>query len=636
AAFTMPSQLLKPGNFLLTAKATDPYGRTSTSPSVAITIAPSPPTISLVSPLDNLLITGSNVPPVIYFSAVASDPSINDSVQSVTFFLDNKAVATVNHGTNIVNNTFTFTSGTIPNGSHTVYAQAVDQFGAKVNTSKVTVNVLNFAPNILLLSPLNNQTFTAPPTFSAVAADADDVLANVQFLAGGKVVATVNNGPNIISNTYSFVWTNAPAGNYSVTAIATDVNGLATQAAVATNVVVNYFGPVVAINSPTNGATYSPASLPMHLNVQVTATDGYANVSKVELYDNGTAANNLLATVFQIGTPSSSSFSFSTVLVPGTHKLVAKAYDAAGLSALSGTTVITIGNATPSITLLTPTNGTAITIPPTVVLSAVATDPDDSITQVTFQDRGKVVATVPNSSSVNNTYSFTLNNVPTGTHVYTATAVDAFGASIVSSAATVTVTNQAPTITLVGLTNGTTFSYPVNAQIHAVVTDADDGVQQVKIMADNNVIGVSTGFGGPLSGKDFYAPLAGLSLGSHTVTVTATDIYGAGTTNSISINVSLVPVPSADQPATSSSSGSQTSTGSASTSSVVISSLVSLPDGGYQLTLTGPVGASATLQASSNFADWTTLTTVTVGSNGSAQYTDTNSGGGRRYYRIAP
>ncbi|MBU6401419.1 MAG: hypothetical protein KGS61_13970, partial [Verrucomicrobia bacterium] len=469
ASFSLPSQLLKPGNYKISAKATDIYGRALSSTSVAVTIAPVPVSITLNAPVNNLLITGSNIPPVIYFSATATTANINDPIHIVDFYVDGKVIKSITNGTPPVNNIYTFTTGTIANGSHTVYAQAIDQFGAKANSLSASVNVLNFAPNILLLSPVSNQTFSGLPTFSAVAADADDVLTKVQFLAGGNVIGTVNNGPNIVSNTYTFTWLGATAGKYSVTAIATDVNGLTTQGAVATNVTVGYFGPTVAITSPTNGTSLNPSSLPLFESVQVNASDSVTNITKVELYDNGTAAADLIAVTTPVPPQQSLTASMSVVLAPGTHKLVAKAYDADGLTALSSTNQLTIGNATPGLTLVSPTNGTAITVSktvaPTVTLKAVATDSDDKIAQVTFADGGNVVATVANSANiVNNTYTYTLTNVAAGTHVYTATAVDAFGASVTSSAATVTVTNQAPTITLVGLTNGTTFSYPVNAQ----------------------------------------------------------------------------------------------------------------------------------------------------------------------------
>jgi hypothetical protein len=417
---------------------------------------------------------------------------------------------------------------------------------------------------------------------------------------------------------------------------ATDINGRVTLSDVRT-ITVNNAAPVVSITSPANGATFNPATLPLFLTIQAVATDSDDAITKVELYDNGTASKNLIAVSAHIGGAQNPNYSFSTVLPPGVHKLVAKAYDPYGVTTSSAPVQITVGNALPTVTLTSPTNGASVKSPPTITLTAVATDTDDTISEVDFLDGGSIVAAVKNTTNiVNNTYSFTLVNVPNGSHTYTAVASDVFGGSAVSSSATVTVNNAAPTVTLVGLTNGITFSYPVNVQVHAIVSDADDGVQKVTILLDNAVVSSAQQIGGGvLTTSDFFATLNNLSIGAHTLTVTAVDPYGATTTTSIAVNVSIQATPIADQPASSSSSGSQADSSSSTASGApAISSLVSLPDGGYQLTITGSVGAKATVQSSGNFADWTTLATVVVGSNGTVQYTDTNAGGGRRFYRL--
>jgi hypothetical protein len=90
---------------------------------------------------------------------------------------------------------------------------------------------------VSLSSPANNATFTAPAniTLTATASDSDGTVSKVEFFSGPSLLATALNSP------YNFVWNNVLAGNYSLTATATDnLNASNTSAAV--NVTVGSVG----------------------------------------------------------------------------------------------------------------------------------------------------------------------------------------------------------------------------------------------------------------------------------------------------------------------------------------------------------------------------------------------------------
>ncbi len=54
----------------------------------------------------------------------------------------------------------------------------------------------------------------------------------------------------------------------------------------------------------------------------------------------------------------------------------------------------------------------------------------------------------------------------------------------------------------------------------------------------------------------------------------------------------------------------------------------------FVLTMTGPVGHTYDIQATQDFKTWTVIGTVTVGTNGSFSFTDTNAASfSRRFYR---
>ena len=62
-------------------------------------------------------------------------------------------------------------------------------------------------------------------------------------------------------------------------------------------------------------------------------------------------------------------------------------------------------------------------------------------------------------------------------------------------------------------------------------------------------------------------------------------------------------------------------------------SLLRLPDGRTQFSLTAPGATQAKVQGSANLADWTDLQTLPV-TGGSATFTDSETGSTKRFYRL--
>ncbi|MEV4835587.1 glycoside hydrolase family 48 protein [Nonomuraea sp. NPDC049486] len=80
---------------------------------------------------------------------------------------------------------------------------------------------VNDPPTVSLTSPNAGQSFTAPATvpIAATAADADGTVAKVDFYQGSTLLGTDTSAP------YTYNWQNVAAGNYSITARATDDDG---------------------------------------------------------------------------------------------------------------------------------------------------------------------------------------------------------------------------------------------------------------------------------------------------------------------------------------------------------------------------------------------------------------------------
>jgi hypothetical protein len=187
--------------------------------------------------------------------------------------------------------------------------------------------------------------------------------------------------------------------------------------------------PTVSISAPTNGSSVSGT-----VNVTVSATDN-VGVAKVEFSIDNTLVGTDTATPF--------AYSWNTAAsTNGTHKLVAKAYDAAGNTATSSAVSVTVSGGisdttAPTVAITFPTAGA--TVAGAIDLAATATD-DTGVTKVEFLIDGTVVGQGVSSAQAG-PYEFSWNTTSyaTGTHSLQARAYDAAGNTATSSAVSVTV-----------------------------------------------------------------------------------------------------------------------------------------------------------------------------------------------------
>jgi len=94
----------------------------------------------------------------------------------------------------------------------------------------------------------------------------------------------------------------------------------------------------------------------------------------------------------------------------------------------------------PTVTLVSPTNGSVYGFPATILLSATASDPDVAIKSVSFFANDEFLGRATNSP-----YSFTWTNAWPGRYAVFARAVDTVDQSTISAAAHITVTNSGGT-----------------------------------------------------------------------------------------------------------------------------------------------------------------------------------------------
>jgi hypothetical protein len=202
-------------------------------------------------------------------------------------------------------------------------------------------------------------------------------------------------------------------------------------------------------------------------------------------------------------------------------------------------------NLPPVITLIAPANGSTVTLPASVSISATASDSDGSIAKVEFYGDGVKLgedATAP----------YTWNwSAPAGARNVYAIAQDQSGARTTSNTAFLTVVavgaNAPPSVTLTAPADGALIPPPGRIDFAATASDADGFVLLVEFFIGANRVGTDT--------TAPYHFVAFAAAGSHQLTAVAVDDDGARTTSApISITVGE-PAPTVDLTVTDASGG---------------------------------------------------------------------------------
>jgi hypothetical protein len=214
------------GTHSYTARATDNNGIATTSAAVSVTVN-TPPTVSITAPANNAAFAA---PASFTITATASDA--DGTVAKVEFFEGATLLGTSTSAP------YNLALTNVAAGTHTYTAKATDDRGAATTSAAVSV-IADVAPTVSITAPAANAGFIefATITITATAADSDGTIAKVDFFQGATLVGTSTAAP------YSFTWTGVAVGSYSLTARATDDQGVATtSAAVPVTVTPNFGG----------------------------------------------------------------------------------------------------------------------------------------------------------------------------------------------------------------------------------------------------------------------------------------------------------------------------------------------------------------------------------------------------------
>ena len=174
----------------------------------------------------------------------------------------------------------------------------------------IVYNYTNLPPTVRIVGPTNGSSYLSRPniTISAVADDTNGWVTSVEFFANGASLGLVTNNPFAIGpieplrlteahgallpiwrwrqpDRYQILWTNAPPGDYALTAVASDSAGQQTTSTAVHIVVTSVLPtPEARIISPSDSAQF-PAGTP--INIFAAAGEPGGVIRTVEFLGNG-------------------------------------------------------------------------------------------------------------------------------------------------------------------------------------------------------------------------------------------------------------------------------------------------------------------------------------------------------------
>ena len=239
-------------------------------------------------------------------------------------------------------------------------------------------------------------------------------------VSGTKVSLTLAS-PIVYGNTVTVAYAK-PSTNPLQTAQGGQAASITAQSVINNCSLANNQPPVVAITSPTKSITFvAPATI----TIEAIASDPDGSIIKVEFYNGST----------KLGESSMSPFSFTWKEVPaGTYSITAVATDNLNAKSISATVNVIVETPTntvnqlPIVTISKPNKGKSHNKHDNVVIEAVASDPDGTISMVEFKSGNVTLAQITTAP-----YIYIWEDIDTGTYIITAIATDNRGATSSSS-----------------------------------------------------------------------------------------------------------------------------------------------------------------------------------------------------------
>ncbi|RJG05287.1 hypothetical protein D3870_03980 [Noviherbaspirillum cavernae] len=403
-----------------------------------------------------------------------------------------------------------------------LHAQTVSTIDART-LAAIVGYLLDADPRVALTASVSNFSYSPLSTVTLTASDSEfeRPIAKVEFFNGTTLIGTATAAP------YTYSWNNVPAGSYTITAKATDSQGVSVKSNTVPLVVKA--PPEIEIIVPENNRTYffvAPEKA-LKLDLSAVVKDCDRSIVKVEFFNGATLLGGDTRIPFlncradEWGIAFVSEFFTWTNIAPGNYTITVKATDTSGTVTTSAPVNMTVMEShAPAVNITVPANNASYTAPVEVTLTANATDSDGSIVKVEFFHGTALIGT-----SMVAPYTFNWTHVAGGNYAITAKATDDKGLMTTSAAVTFTVAhNQAPTVALTAPANNANYMAPATVTLTATASDTDGSIAKVEFFNGSTLLGTATA-------APYTFDWTSVAAGSYTITAKATDDKGLTTTS---------------------------------------------------------------------------------------------------------
>ena len=524
AGTSFTTSTLSVGTHTITLTATDNQGATGTATTTITILAPvnQPPVAAITSPAPNAtVVSGTSVS----FSGTGTDPE-SGALSGTALVWRSNLDGQIGTGT-------AFFKSNLTVGTHSLSLVTTDPQGLADTASTILTVAASGSTTVTatILAPLANANFAAGATVTFNGSGTDGQVAIV-----GKGLTWNSSRDGDFGSGVTLTRSNLSVGQHVITLTARS----ATLVTGRTSIVITIGAganqpPTAVITSPTTNSTVAQGT--------TVVFSGSGNDPETGVLS-GASLVWTSSRDGQIGT--GTSFSRSTLSI-GTHAITLTAIDAQGAIGTASTTVTVVApNQPPTASITSPAANSSTVQGTAITFAGSGNDPETGALS-----GGSLVWTSSRDGQIGTGASFSRSTLTVGTHVITLTVTDPQGASNVT---TITITvvpppNQPPTASITSPSNnssvlqGTTVVFSGSG--NDPETGALSGAALVWVSSRDGQIGTGTSFS-----------KANLSVGAHTITLTATDNLGAtaiATTTITILQPNQPPVAAISSPAASQS-----------------------------------------------------------------------------------
>ncbi len=347
---------------------------------------------------------------------------------------------------------------------------AYNGVGLESDPSNEAIYTVPLLPAVVLANPANGATYTAPATISLTANVTPNghTITQVEFFNGSTSLGTAASAP------YTVTWNSVSAGSYNLKARVVYDSG-ATLDSASASVTVNNPPPVLALTAPATGASYLAPAI---ISLAASVTTNSHTITQVQFYNGTTLLGSDALPPYTYGWNS---------VGAGSYTVKARVVYDSGATLDSATASVTVTNPLPVLALTAPASGATYLAPATVNLAASVTTNGHTISQVQFYNGATLLGTdtLP-------PYTFAWNSVSAGSYNVNARLVFDGGATLDTTAASVTVTNGLPVVALSSPANGAKYLAPATINLAATVTTNGHSISLVEFYNSTTLLGTDT------------------------------------------------------------------------------------------------------------------------------------------------